>query len=80
MLADDFAKSSPEEISGDGLTGLFGGNEAKISVFGTSVLEHSENKILSRSRLTLGPNDLKLAPLAHTPLTGQFHDRNGSPK
>ena len=80
MLADNFSKSAAEEISGDGFTCLFGGNEAKTAIGGSLTHKFSQNKILSGSRLSLNTDDLKLAPLAHAPFTGQLHDLYGYPK
>ena len=80
MLSDDFAESASEEITGDRFACFFGSDEAKMAVRTCLSLKFPENEIFSGSGLALVPDDLKLAPLAHTPFAGQSHDWNKIPK
>jgi hypothetical protein len=80
ILPDDLAKSASEKISGNGFSCLFGSDEAKTAVESRLSFEFPKNKIFSGGRLAPVPNDLKLAPLAHTPLSGQPHDWKKIPK
>ena len=74
MFSDDFTKSASEKISGDGFSGLFGSDEAKTTVKSDLSLKFPKNEIFTGSRFPPVTNDLKLAPLAHSPFPGQSHD------
>ena len=80
MLSDDFAKSASEKIPGDGFSCFFGSDEPKLAVQSRFTFKFPKNEILSGRRLAAIPNDLKLAPLAHTPLSGQSHDWKKIPR
>jgi hypothetical protein len=74
MLTDDFAKSASEKIPGDGFSCFFGSDEPKPAVQSRFTFKFAKDEIFSGSRLPPVPNDLKLAPLAHTPFASQSHD------
>jgi hypothetical protein len=79
-LADDFAKTSSQEVSSDGFSGLFRGDEAEVPIIERWIVQATQHEKFSSGRLASLANDLKLAPLAHAPLTSQVHDRVWKPE